>query len=380
MAAVQTPLVGTVGLSWGFVRARHAERPPLVLRRILTIGLIALGVIVIGLAIASATLWRSSDTVTASGPAEVEQPFVVTDAGVLELVADDVTVTATAPDGGPVVLAVGREPDVRAWVADSPYLRITGLSSWTGVDTAVEEGEPAPEGEETSVPSPAGSDMWVAEATGEGEATLEWTHPGGRWSLLAAADGTSRAPAVVLSWPQVVSTPFLVPGLVVGGVLLLGGLALLVVGLLERREVSRRDAARAEEAAATGEVPAVAVAATGTAAGVTGTATDTATVQLTRRQLRERDRATGALPAVGAGGGEAPARPEAQRETQVGGEAAPASSTAEETGPPDAASAEPVAGESPWRRVWGMRSGTTEEPTGKPTEQEPGATDEEDRA
>jgi hypothetical protein len=199
-----------------------------VLRRILSIALIVVGVVAMGLAIASATVWRDSETVTASLPADPAVPLVVTAPGVLDIVASDVTIAASAPDGGPVVLVVGRETDVMGWLGDAGHVLVTGLASWTSLEATQVDGP----GEQ---PSPAGSDMWFAQATGDGEATMEWVDAPGRWSLIAATDGTAPAPSLSLTWQREVSTPFLIPGLVVGGVLLLAGLALAVVAMRTRQ-------------------------------------------------------------------------------------------------------------------------------------------------
>jgi hypothetical protein len=200
-----------------------------VLRRIITIVLIVLGVVVIGLALASATVWRPSDEVSASLTAAPEAPLLVTEPGVLELVADDVTIRATAEGDAPVTLAVGRDADVDGWVGEAPHVVVTGLTTWTelAADPVDGDGDSA---------NPAGSDMWVAAASGTGEASLEWAGTEGRWRLLAATDGSAPAPRIELTWPQDVRTPFLVPGLVVGGLLLVGGLVLATLAMVRARE------------------------------------------------------------------------------------------------------------------------------------------------
>ncbi|MFH5824062.1 hypothetical protein [Georgenia sp. AZ-5] len=238
-------------------------------RRIISVALIVLGALAIALAIASATVWRPTDTVTLTLPERPSTAVVVSDAGVLDAVGSEVTVEATADDGQPVTLAVGRTADVDAWVRDAPHTRITGLASWQEltVEPAGEEADTA----EAGVPDPAGSDLWVAEQSGTGSAELSWEDREGRWSLVAATDGTAPAPQVSLTWPVEVRTPWLVPGLVVGAVLLLAGLTLLAVDLLARRELRRRQEATAVER-------------------VTETPTATG---LSRRQLRERSRDTG---------------------------------------------------------------------------------------
>ncbi|MFP3714342.1 hypothetical protein [Puerhibacterium sp. TATVAM-FAB25] len=212
------------------------------LRKLLGTVLIVLGLVAAGLGVASATVWRQSDTVVATASPQGDGALVVTDPGVLELVDDSVTVRATAPGGGTVTLAVGRDVDVAGWVGDEPYSRITGLSDWdalavaAGAPTAspspTAEGEEAAPAEpaEPSGADPANNDMWVAQASGEGSATLRWSDQPGRWSLLAAGVGDgAQAPTVELTWPRTVTTPWLWPGVIAGAVLVLAGLAVLLV-------------------------------------------------------------------------------------------------------------------------------------------------------
>ena len=56
-------------------------------RRILSAIIAVLGLIVIALAVCSATVWRPSSTAQATLPAKPEQNYVVTRPGVLGLVA-----------------------------------------------------------------------------------------------------------------------------------------------------------------------------------------------------------------------------------------------------------------------------------------------------
>ncbi|MFC7406287.1 hypothetical protein [Georgenia alba] len=251
-------------------------------RRIISVALIVLGLVAVLAAIASATIWRPTDIARLSLPARPDAPLVVTNAGVLDTVGPEVTVRATAGDDDPVTLAVGRTEDVDAWVGSAPHERVTGLASWEelAVETAnpVEETtEPAEEttggGEETtggeeettegagpeeaSVPDPAGSDLWVAEQTGTGSAEMTWTDQDGRWSLLAATDGSGPAPEVSLTWPVEVRTPWLIPGIVVGTVLVLVGVLLLVLQARAGRRARDHEAAVAARADETAVLTAV---------------------------------------------------------------------------------------------------------------------------
>jgi hypothetical protein len=295
-----------------------------VTRRILSVALIVLGAIAILAAIASATIWRPTDTATLSLPTRPDAPVVVSDPGVLDAVAPDVTIEATAGGDEPVVLAVARSADVDAWVGPAAHTRITGLASWEQLevtDVAAEEstaeateGATAEPAEPAALPNPAGSDLWVVEQTGTGSAQIDWTDRDGRWSLLAATDGTAPAPEVTLTWPVEVATPWLVPGLILGGLLLIAGIALLVLDTLTHREMRRR-AAVAPAGADTDETTVL-------------PATTGATAGLTRRELRERERAaarrggrgrTGEIPVVATTGEIPVAAPVAPREVDDAG-------------------------------------------------------------
>ncbi|WP_159795007.1 hypothetical protein [Puerhibacterium puerhi] len=212
------------------------------LRKLLGTVLIVLGLVAAGLGVASATVWRQSDTVVATATPQGDGALVVTDPGVLELVDDSVTVRATVPGDGKVTLAVGRDVDVAGWVGDEPYTRVTGLSDWESLAVAAgepsaspspAEGQDAGAAAEPAKPSgddPAGNDMWVAQASGDGTVTLRWGDQPGRWSLLAAGVGDgAQAPTVELTWPRTVTTPWLWPGVIAGVVLVLAGLAVLLV-------------------------------------------------------------------------------------------------------------------------------------------------------
>ena len=254
------------------------------LHRALASLLCALGAAALGLGIASATVWRPSDTLVAQAQGAPGTSLLVTDPGVLDLAADEVTVRASATSGT-VVIALGRSADVDAWVGDDAYTRVTGLAGWQVLATeqvagsASEAGDPAadaagdpaadpaatpdpaavpdpaaedPAAEDpaaAAAPDPAGSDLWVDEASGERAATLELTRLDGRWSVLVASTA-GGVPSVALEWPQVVTTPWLVPGVVVGSLLLLIGIAWWVLILVAGRRRARAAAAPVPEPAA----------------------------------------------------------------------------------------------------------------------------------
>lgn len=226
------------------------------LQRLIAALLGVLGVAAAALGVASATAWRADDPLVASVTAEGDGRTLVTDPGVLEMAGDPVTVTVHAGED-PVVLAVGRDTDVDAWIGADPYTRVTGLSDWHTLAAVVGEppagtepaadptatpteavadpsAEPAEAGDQPAVQTadPTGSDLWVVETAGDGTASLRWDAQPGRWSLIAVSLGDT-APTLDLSWPQTVTTPWLWPGVAVG-VLLVAVSAILWVRIWRR--------------------------------------------------------------------------------------------------------------------------------------------------
>ncbi|MEU4388086.1 hypothetical protein [Promicromonospora sp. NPDC023805] len=211
------------------------------MQRFLAILLILAGLGGVGYGVATATVLRESDTVVATATPSGDGTMVVTEPGVLGLVDDQVTVRATVPEGQKVTLALGSDVDVLGWVGQDPYDSVTGLSSWETLSVvpgagAAPEGEAAegeaaeePAGKPGTGPDPAGSDMWISEVTGETTVQMRWTEQPGRTVLLAAGVGEgAAAPTLEFTWPRPVNTPFLWPGVLGGGFLLILGVFLAI--------------------------------------------------------------------------------------------------------------------------------------------------------
>ncbi|MGN7200999.1 hypothetical protein [Arthrobacter sp. SAFR-044] len=183
-----------------------------------------LGLLTLLAGIGQRTIWAPSETFTASAPADAAAaPLTVIDQKLRTLHGG--TVKINIQGDGNFMLASGRPDDVDAWVGRTAHNTITGVSEdekSLRVDHA--------DGEATA-PNPAGSDLWVSNENASGELEYTWTPPAdGDWSLLLASDGTKPAPATVsMTFPNDTSTPWAVPLMVLGSLLILGGIVLALL-------------------------------------------------------------------------------------------------------------------------------------------------------
>lgn len=267
----------------------------LVKPRVLSIVLIVLGLLAVILAVASATIWRPSQTAVATLKPAATTAYVVTGDGVLNMVDSTVTITAKAKDANSTVtLALARSEDAQAWLANDPYTEVTGLSSWealsgrtitercnvkaaptatatstakatakatstakaTATSTAKATPTPDAKGCIKAVASNAslnGSDMWVTSKTSKGSVSITYDPSSSNYVVLAATDGKQAAPTFSLSWKRTVGTPWLIPGLIVGGLLVAGGVFIFMLDIQMRHQElanAQRRRRRQEEAAA----------------------------------------------------------------------------------------------------------------------------------
>jgi len=185
---------------------------------------VLLGLLTLLAGIGQRTIWAPSETFTASAPADAAAaPLTVIDQKLRTLHGG--TVKINVQGDGNFMLASGRPDDVAAWVGKTAHNTITGVSE----DEKSLQVEHA-DGEGTA-PNPAGSDLWVSNENASGELEYTWTPPAdGDWSLLLASDGTKPAPATVsMTFPNDTSTPWAVPLMVLGSLLIVGGIVLALL-------------------------------------------------------------------------------------------------------------------------------------------------------
>ncbi|WP_205484219.1 hypothetical protein [Arthrobacter sp. Alg241-R88] len=246
------------------------------------VALVLLGLLTLLAGIGQKTIWAPSETFTASAPADSEAaPLTVIDGNLRTLHGG--TVKINIEGDGNFLLAAGRPDDVDAWVGQTAHNTVTGVSE-DGKALQVEHAD----GEATT-PSPAGSDLWVSTENASGQLEYSWTPPAdGDWTLLLASDGTKPAPASIsMTFPNDTSTPWAIPLMVLGSLLILGGIVLALLSVRKRNGdgdgqgsgFAQRARARTEARSssrvtmvAAGVVAAAVVAGTGAAANATSPA------------------------------------------------------------------------------------------------------------
>lgn len=220
---------------------------------------IALGAILAALGVLSRTAWAPDPLWTSSLKPSEDTRLVTSDPGVLDLLAEEVTITVAveeaedlqAPpedeegegeeaegeegdegeeadaeeaqdDAEPgVVIAIARDVDAEGWIDDSAALRLTGLST----EEQLSADKVAGDLESAADPD---SDLWWHVASGADEAELIWKKEPGRWSVVIASSPDKKISQVAFTWPQSTATPLATPLILAGAVIILLGAALLI--------------------------------------------------------------------------------------------------------------------------------------------------------
>ncbi len=140
-----------------------------------------------------ATVFASS-SVSQATLLSPRQPVITTAVGLLSLEGPRVRVDATDGSRRPVFLGIGRAADVDAYLAQVSRLEVTGHDGDGGLLTTRI-------GLQSSLPDPAGVDVWAVSARGTQTANLTWPQTPGQWRLVVATDGSTSAPDnLKLTW------------------------------------------------------------------------------------------------------------------------------------------------------------------------------------
>jgi hypothetical protein len=132
--------------------------------------------------------------VTSATLLSTRQAVITTAVGVLGLEGPRLEVEASSGTARrPVFVGIGRAHDVDAYLASVSRLEVIGDGDGKLLTKRV--------GDQTTLPDPAGVDVWVASARGLGAARLAWPDAPGQWRLVVATDGTApAADKLTFSW------------------------------------------------------------------------------------------------------------------------------------------------------------------------------------
>lgn len=184
------------------------------------------GAVLLLVALARVTVWATPAHTVVRVAGQPGKPVVVTTAAALALDGPSVRMTVRAADPAQdVFVGIGRASDVEAYLGHVARREVTGVQ---GSDAVL-----ASSGSETSLPEPAGVDVWALATTGRGSASVVWPRADGSWRMVAAVDGVTPPAEVVLDWQRERGSA-LTPALFgIGGLLLV--LGLVGVGATRRR-------------------------------------------------------------------------------------------------------------------------------------------------
>ncbi|MEO7121676.1 MAG: hypothetical protein ABI400_00875 [Lacisediminihabitans sp.] len=198
------------------------------MRFILAIVSFVLAFFLIGFGVAQRTIFAGPDHVTASVSLTSKAPVTIIDGATLNARPGHQTLDISGAKN--IFAAYGRTGDVRAWVGDASYNKITYNRTTSALTSKLVKGK------ESKVPDPRGSDLWLEEHSSEVGLSFTANVPKGI-SVIIASDGAKAAPSsVAIRWPLDNRTPWSGPLVIAGVLLLLVGLGLYLWALYHLRK------------------------------------------------------------------------------------------------------------------------------------------------
>jgi hypothetical protein len=193
---------------------------------------IALGTL--GTGIGERTFFAGANHVTLHTVSRAAAPVVVIDGAALN--AYKLTQNVRLAGSGASFAAYGRTSDVLAWVGNASYNEVS-LNRTTGkLQSKLHTGKTS------TVPNPAGSDLWLQQFEFDQAKNFDIKIPADM-SVIAVSDGKMPAPSdISLEWPIDNSQPLSGPLILTGVIAMLVGLILLLIAFnhLRRTRGPRR--------------------------------------------------------------------------------------------------------------------------------------------
>lgn len=135
-----------------------------------------------------------------------DSTFVATAPGVLALYSGAVvTITADAPADGEIIWGIGRSEDVQAYLGESAYTQLDGLSSLTEPKISTVTATPEVQTKDAEALKSGAlalenSDLWEESGRTDGNLQLEYKVPHGAQRAFIAATTTGVAPDFTIHW------------------------------------------------------------------------------------------------------------------------------------------------------------------------------------
>ncbi|MDD7384551.1 MAG: hypothetical protein SPI12_02805 [Actinomycetaceae bacterium] len=213
------------------------------MRRFVGISITVVGLVLACVGLFTALTWQGSHGHHVQADASSSQ-VIYTNAGVIDLYGRDVTVSMRGAESDTVTAAVGFANDVQAWAQGLPSTVITGLSNATTLKTQLNSGQADQQADLSS------SDMWLQVKRGKGSITFDVpVGDPGKIAVIGTSD-SGKAPALTLTWATDPMPSWAVPLVVIGGLITLIGGLLVLINVLEARQMARNKAAREEKSEA----------------------------------------------------------------------------------------------------------------------------------
>lgn len=226
--------------------------------------LMAVTCIVFG--IINATVWKPNPQVSAQ--TTLHSRYIVTDPGVLELVDDDATVTASLlgdstdkQHDNEVCIAIGSSQDAVGWISGHQYQRIKGLATWSQLQTENQQVTGKPAAESNKHVDFRQSDMWqkvkcssrtVSMRTGSheaGQVAIISVEPSKRNSNQRQSSNSSSQPEVKVQmhWQRHKLPNFAMPLYFAGGLLAVLAVLSASVFAMEPSKLRKKKTEKLEE-------------------------------------------------------------------------------------------------------------------------------------
>jgi len=193
-------------------------------RFVLAIVSFVIGLLLVALAVGQRTVFEPPSSLVAASSSKSSAPVTVIPGSTLN--ANPGYQRINVSGSGKVFAAYGKTTDVDAWVGDAKHTTMrfdADKGNLVGRTT----------GSESTVPDPAGSDLWYQEYDSAGQFTVRLPKD---VSVIIVGDGSAAAPSdVSVTWPRSTATPSVGPLLVAGGVFLVGGIVLLIWAFVHQR-------------------------------------------------------------------------------------------------------------------------------------------------